>query len=64
MRVIKTLAELLTFGFRAGLPDFSSTTNQNGKIYQTTIKYTIWPQNIPNGRKTSQTGRKISQNGR
>jgi hypothetical protein len=36
----------------AGLPDFSwCNIPKRGKIYQMTIKYSVWPQNIQNDRK-------------
>jgi hypothetical protein len=48
--------------FKSGLPDFSwyniptkmknvENIPNNLKIYQITLKYTKWPQNIPNGLK-------------
>jgi hypothetical protein len=39
----------------AGLPDITwYNITKTGKIYQLTIKYTKWPQNIPTGRKIYQ----------
>jgi hypothetical protein len=38
---------------QAGLPDFSwSKIPKRGKMYQITTKYTKWPKNISNSRKT------------
>jgi hypothetical protein len=43
------------------LPDFSwYNVPKRGKIYQITIKYTKWPQNVPNGRKIHQMVQNIT----
>jgi hypothetical protein len=45
----------------AGLPDFSwYNIRICGKLYQITIKYTKWPQNISNGRKIYPTAIKYT----
>jgi hypothetical protein len=47
----------------AGLPDFSwSKIPKRGKIHQIITKYTIWPQNISNGRKIDQMVIKYTKN--
>jgi hypothetical protein len=46
---------LLASVWRAGLPDsFLAQHTKTGKIYQITVEYTKWPQNILNGCKTDQ----------
>jgi hypothetical protein len=52
---------LLFIATGAGLPDFSwYNIPKRGKIYQITIKYTKWPQNIPNCRKVDPMAIKYS----
>jgi hypothetical protein len=36
---------------KSGLPDFPWDNIPKGEKYSKNIKYTKWPQNIPNGRK-------------
>jgi hypothetical protein len=47
-------------GFKAGLPDFS-WYNIREKIYQITIKFTKWPQCLPNRSKNRPNSHKIYQ---
>jgi hypothetical protein len=54
LMVIIGCANKLNLWCLPGLPDFSLySIPKQGKIYQITIKYPKWPQNLPNGCKTA-----------